>query len=61
MNEFLNSLKREATDNPTAAMAVAAGLIASIGKLVTAYSEGAGSRAYARYTNQKTRSLKNRK
>jgi hypothetical protein len=39
MNDFLENLKREAADNPIAALGVAAGLLAAIGKLVNASTD----------------------
>lgn len=48
MDLNLDILKRQAEENPLAALAVAAGLITSIAKLMDAQSAAKGRRAYAK-------------
>ncbi len=46
MNEFLENLKREATDNPVVALGVAAGLITAIGKLIDTTIDASNAKAW---------------
>lgn len=48
MNEFLENLKRQATENPAGALVVGVAVITAISKLIDASGSAAGSRAYAR-------------
>lgn len=48
MNEFLENLKREAEKNPIAALGVAAGLLAAVGKLMNANTEAKKARDWKR-------------
>ncbi len=51
MEKFIENLMREAENNPTAAIAVGAAALAACAKLITAWGNSQGSRAYARKTN----------
>lgn len=49
MNEFLENLKREATDNPVVALGVATGLLLAVGKVIEAVGHAKGSYGYAKF------------
>lgn len=48
MENFLNNLKRQAEENPIAALVVATALLTACGKFIDAAGHNAGSRAYAK-------------
>lgn len=48
MNDFLENLRREAEQNPTVALAVAAGLLTAGAKFIDAVAHHKGSNAYAK-------------
>lgn len=47
-NDFLNNLQNQAEENPVMALAVAAGLITSISKLIEATTNSKNARAWAK-------------
>lgn len=51
MNKFVNNLKRQAEENPIAAIAVGVAATAVASKLISAVGGAIGSAAYARSTN----------
>jgi hypothetical protein len=54
MNDFLNNLKHQAEENPVLALAVAAGLITAISKLVDASADSRNSRAWVKEVRRRT-------
>jgi hypothetical protein len=48
MNEFLENLKRQASENPVFALGVAAGLIGAISKLIDSTGNARNSKAWDR-------------
>lgn len=58
MNEFLENLKREASANPTVAIAVAAGLLTGVAKIIDAAGRHKGSTAYAKDVERRIRASK---
>lgn len=61
MDINLDTLKREAEANPLMALAVAAGLITSIAKLMDASSASKGRRAYAKQVELRAQKAKKEK
>jgi hypothetical protein len=55
MNEFLENLKREASENPTVALAVAAGLLTAASKFIDAAGRHKGSAAFAKDVDRRIR------
>jgi hypothetical protein len=53
MNEFLENLKREASENPVVAIAVAAGLLTAASKLINASGNARNSRAWAKEVDRR--------
>lgn len=49
MNEFLENLKREASENPQVTLAVVSSLLFGTAKLIEALGHHKGSTAYAKY------------
>lgn len=60
MNDFIENLKREASDNPIMAMAVAAGLLTAASRLVDAVGRHKGSTAYAKDVERRIRAARNK-
>lgn len=58
MNDFLNSLKREAENNPILALGVGAALLTAISRFIDASGHAKGSRAYARDVERRIRNAK---
>lgn len=55
MNEFIENLKRQAQANPLMAVIVGTAAVSAVGKFIDAYGRQAGSRAYARQVDNRTR------
>ncbi len=58
MNEFLENLKREAAENPTATIGIVAGLLLAAGKVIEAHGNAKGSRAYAKDVERRIKAAK---
>jgi hypothetical protein len=58
VNEFLENLKREASANPTTAIAVAAGLLAGAAKFIDAVAHHKGSTAFAKDVARRSKQFK---
>lgn len=58
MNEFFENLKREATENPTVALAITAGLLTAAAKFVEAAGHAKGSAAYAKDVERRVKASK---
>jgi hypothetical protein len=58
MNDFLENLKRQAAENPVAALGVAAVLITAISRLVDANSAARNSQSWAKEVRRRSRSTK---
>lgn len=52
---FLQQLGRQAEENPMAAIGIGTALLMAVGKVIQAWGESAGSRAYARDVNRRVR------
>jgi len=55
MNEFLENLKRQAAENPAAALAITAGLIGAISQLMNASANKKNSVAWQKEVNRRDR------
>lgn len=55
MHPFLESLKRQAMENPIAAAGVGAAILATLGKFIEQVSHARGSHAYARDVNRRVK------
>lgn len=55
MKQFIENLKKSAEENPILAIAVGAGFITAVGKLIDAVGHAAGSRAYAKQVNYRVK------
>jgi hypothetical protein len=53
MDKFVENLKRQAEENPIAALAVTAAVLTAAGKFIDAAGHAAGSRAYAKQVNHR--------
>lgn len=58
MEKFLENLKAQAEENPVMALAVAAGCMTAASKLINAYGQSKGSRAYAKDVERRIRASK---
>jgi len=58
MNEFLESLKRQAIENPIVALGVGAALITAMSKLVDSTSDSRNSKAWAKEVERRNRKSK---
>lgn len=58
MNEFLENLKREASQNPTLTIAVCAGLLTAASKFIDAAGHAKGSAAYAKDVERRIKASK---
>lgn len=55
MKQFLANLKQSAEENPILALAVGAGLITAVGKLIDAVGHTMGRHAYAKQVNYRVK------
>ena len=55
MNEFLENLKREASENPIFAMAVAAGLLTAASRFINASGNARNSKAWAKEVDRRVK------
>jgi len=58
MNDFIENLKRQASDNPVMALAVTAGLLSAASKFIDAVGHHKGSNAYAKDVARRIRESK---
>jgi len=56
MKPFINNLKRQAQENPVAALLVGAMVVTATAKLIDAAGHAAGSKAYAKQVNHRIKS-----
>ena len=61
MNEFLENLKREASDNPIFALGVGAALLSATSKLVEAAAKYKGSSGFAKDAKRRAQEFKRNK
>lgn len=54
MNEFLNNLKRQASENPMAALAGGAVFLQAVGKLGVAYAATKNSKTWKKEVNRRS-------
>lgn len=60
MNDFLENLKAQATENPIAAIGVGAVLLTAAGKFVDAASSARSKAAYAKMTENAIKNVMNK-
>jgi len=58
MNEFLENLKREASENPVFAIAVAAGLLTAASRFINASGNARNSKAWAKEVDRRIKASK---
>jgi hypothetical protein len=58
MHPFVESLKRQAEENPILALGVGAAILTAIGKFIDAAGHARGSHAYAKDVNRRIKNSK---
>ena len=58
MNEFLENLKREASENPVFAIAVCAGLLTAASRFINASGNARNSKAWAKEVDRRIKASK---
>lgn len=61
MNEFLTNLKRQASENPMAALAGGAVFLQAAAKIGTAYAANKNSKAWKKEVNRRVEKTKSKK